>query len=44
VARSPLLGEHTEQILKDVLGYSKLEIAGIRGSGAVEPLPKVAAE
>src|ERR1043165_2801032 len=30
VARSPLLGEHTEEILKDVLGFSDDEIAAAR--------------
>jgi formyl-CoA transferase len=35
VQRSPLLGEHTDEILKDVLGYSAAEVADIRKSGAV---------
>ncbi len=35
VTRSPLLGEHTGEILKDVLGYSDDEIATIKESGAV---------
>jgi formyl-CoA transferase len=35
VRRSPLLGEHTDEILRDVLGYSKQEIAAIRTSGAI---------
>jgi len=35
VARSPLLGEHTDEILSDVLEYSAEEIAEIRHSGAV---------
>ena len=35
VARSPLLGEHTEEILHDVLGYSDDEVAAIVESGAV---------
>jgi formyl-CoA transferase len=35
VERSPLLGEHTEEILRDVLGYSPDEIAQIKQSGAV---------
>jgi formyl-CoA transferase len=35
VERSPLLGEHTEEILGDVLGYSPDEIAQIKQSGAV---------
>jgi formyl-CoA transferase len=40
VKRSPLLGEHTEEILKDVLGYSDGEIAEIKGSGAITPEEK----
>jgi formyl-CoA transferase len=43
VARSPLLGEHTEEILREVLGYSDEEIARIGESGAVGEL-KIAAE
>ncbi|MCA1775635.1 MAG: formyl-CoA transferase [Loktanella sp.] len=35
VTRSPLLGEHTEEILRDVLGYDGEELARITGSGAV---------
>jgi formyl-CoA transferase len=35
VTRSPLLGEHTDEILADVLDYSAEEIAEIRESGAV---------
>ncbi len=35
VERSPLLGEHTDEILGDVLGYSADEIAQIKQSGAV---------
>jgi formyl-CoA transferase len=35
VLRSPLLGEHTDQILSDVLDYSAEEIADIRASGVV---------
>ncbi|MDE2475833.1 MAG: formyl-CoA transferase [Alphaproteobacteria bacterium] len=35
VQRSPLLGEHTEEILSQVLGYSEKEIAEIRTSGAI---------
>jgi formyl-CoA transferase len=43
VKRSPLLGEHTEEILRDVLGYNDNEVAQIRASGATEPAPKRAA-
>ena len=35
VKRSPLLGEHTDEILKDVLGFDKSEIAEIKNSGAI---------
>jgi formyl-CoA transferase len=40
VKRSPLLGEHTEEILKDVLGYSDKEVAEIKVSGAITPEEK----
>jgi formyl-CoA transferase len=35
VTRSPLLGEHTDEILSDVLDYDADQIAAIRASGAV---------
>ena len=35
VERSPLLGEHTDEILSGVLGYSAEEIAAMRDGGAV---------
>jgi formyl-CoA transferase len=35
VKRSPLLGEHTEEILGKVLGYSANEVAEIKASGAI---------
>jgi len=35
VRRSPLLGEHTEEILKTVIGYSDKEVAEIKLSGAI---------
>ena len=35
VERSPLLGEHSEEILGDVLGYSKDEITSLREAGAI---------
>ena len=40
VQRSPLLGEHTEEILKDVLGYSDKDVTEIKGSGAITPEEK----
>ena len=43
VVRSPLLGEHTEEILSDVLNYSDEEIETIRASGAIgEPKTQAA--
>ncbi len=35
VERSPLLGEHSDEILSEVLGYSAEEIASLREAGAV---------
>jgi formyl-CoA transferase len=35
VERSPLLGEHSDEILSDVLGYNADEIAALREAGAV---------
>ncbi|MDP6141195.1 MAG: formyl-CoA transferase [Arenicellales bacterium] len=35
VKRSPLLGEHTTEILQQVLGYSTGEISGLREAGTV---------
>jgi formyl-CoA transferase len=35
VKRSPLLGEHTEEVLRKELGYSDDEIAEIKTSGAI---------
>src|ERR1700752_1643160 len=40
VQRSPLLGEHTEEILTEVLGYSAEEVAAIKSSGAITPPEK----
>ncbi|MEA2991725.1 MAG: formyl-CoA transferase [Alphaproteobacteria bacterium] len=42
VQRSPLLGEHTDEVLKKELGYSDKEIAEIKASGAITPPEKPA--
>jgi formyl-CoA transferase len=44
VVRSPLLGEHTDEILAQVLGYSDAERSDILASGALQPVVKQAAE
>jgi crotonobetainyl-CoA:carnitine CoA-transferase CaiB-like acyl-CoA transferase len=36
------LGEHTEEILRNVLGYSTKEVAEIKVSGAITPAEKPA--
>ena len=35
VRRSPLLGEHTDEILRKVIGYSDKEVTEIKASGAI---------
>src|SRR5271156_307859 len=42
VRRSPLLGEHTEEILHQVLAYSDKDVAEIKASGAITPPEKPA--
>jgi len=42
VERSPLLGEHTEEILRDVLKFSANQIGDVRSSGAVGEVPMAA--
>ncbi|MBX2854377.1 MAG: CoA transferase, partial [Rhodobacteraceae bacterium] len=44
VTRSPLLGEHTTEILASVLGYEGDDLERVLGSGAVGQVNKVAAE
>jgi formyl-CoA transferase len=44
VTRSPLLGEHTDEILRDVLGFNEREIVDIRDSGAIGVVERLAAE
>jgi formyl-CoA transferase len=44
VARSPLLGEHTEEILREVLMFSEARVGEIKASGALGDMVPVAAE
>jgi formyl-CoA transferase len=39
VVRSPLLGEHTDEILKKVLRFTDKEVVDIKGSGATGGMP-----
>jgi formyl-CoA transferase len=43
VKRSPLLGEHTEEILRDVLRFDEAKIAEVKASGALGGTPARAA-
>ena len=43
VARSPLLGEHTQEVLRDVLGFTDAQVEEIEGSGALGGGRRVAA-
>ena len=40
VVRSPLLGEHTHEILRDVLGFCEEQIVEIERSGAISEHPR----
>ena len=44
VERSPLLGEHTEDVLRNVLGYEGDQLEEVIASGAVGEVRKMAAE
>jgi formyl-CoA transferase len=41
--RSPLLGEHTDQVLQEVLGYDEAKIKALKQAGAFTAPPKKAA-
>jgi formyl-CoA transferase len=43
IKRSPTLGEHTSEILEQVLGYDKERIAALKSAGAFSVPPKKAA-
>jgi formyl-CoA transferase len=40
IKRSPLLGEHTDEVLKDVLGYGDEQIGKLKTAGAFSAPPK----
>ena len=42
VRRSPLLGEHTDEVLREVLRFSEKEVAAIKASGALSVAEKKA--
>ena len=44
VVRSPLLGEHTEEILRDVLSLDDDEVSAVQQSGAIGEIRRQAAE
>jgi len=43
IERSPLLGEHTDEVLKQVLGYDQARVDALRQSGALSNPPKAKA-
>src|SRR2546430_4432664 len=43
IERSPMLGEHTDEVLKEVLGYDQARINSLRSAGAFSVPPKKAA-
>jgi formyl-CoA transferase len=43
IRRSPTLGEHTDEVLKEVLGYDDAKIGSLKGAGAFSVPPKKAA-
>ncbi|MFY9315808.1 MAG: formyl-CoA transferase [Burkholderiales bacterium] len=43
IKRSPTLGEHTDEVLKEVLNYEDSKIKALRGAGALSLPPKKAA-
>jgi formyl-CoA transferase len=40
IKRSPLLGEHTDEVLKQVLGYGDEQIGRLKTAGAFSAPPK----
>ena len=42
IERSPTLGEHNDEVLRDVLGYSSDKVATLKAAGAMSNPPKKA--
>jgi formyl-CoA transferase len=40
IERSPTLGEHTDEVLKEVLGYDASKVEQLRSAGAFSAPPK----
>ena len=40
IERSPTLGEHTDEVLKEVLGYDDAKVQQLKGAGAFSAPPK----
>ena len=43
IKRSPTLGEHTDEVLQEVLGYQQEKISSLKTAGAFSLPPKKAA-
>ena len=43
IERSPLLGEHTDEVLTEVLGYDAARVNALKQAGAFSTAPKRAA-
>ncbi len=43
IKRSPTLGEHTDEVLKEVLGYDDAKVSALKSAGAFSAPPKKAA-
>jgi formyl-CoA transferase len=42
IERSPMLGEHTDEVLSEVLGYDAAKIGQLKSAGAFSAPPKKA--
>jgi len=43
IKRSPTLGEHTDEVLREVLGYDEARLKNLKSAGAFSIPPKKAA-